>query len=178
MPEKKRILVVDDEESIRTIIAAILEQEGYEVDTATNGAEAIRKSNEKFFDLAVCDMRLPDMLGYQILASMRETVPKMAKIIVTGYPSMQNAIAAINEGGVDGYIMKPVDTELLLKEIKNQIQKREESRKYSQEKVAQYLSTRLKELGLQSKIPESNTKGDSGRAESNNSEDLEEPFKE
>jgi len=174
--EKKRILVVDDEESIRTTIAEILQLEGYEVDTASTGAEAIQKSNEKYYDLAVSDMRLPDMLGYQVLAGMHESVPKMVKIIVTGYPSVQNAISAINEGGVDGYLLKPVDAELLLNEIKNQIQRREESRKFSQTKVAEFLMTRARELGLQVNMPETTTKEESENSGSSNSDDLEKPW--
>ena len=140
------ILIVDDDKSIRTTIAAILEQEGYDVVTAENGAEAIEKSNNKFFDLALVDMRLPDMMGSELLGAMKETVPKMAKIIVTGHPSMQNAIAAVNEGA-DGYVLKPVDAEVLLKEIRKHLQRREEATSYSEQKVAEFIETRAKELG-------------------------------
>lgn len=139
------ILIVDDDRSIRTSLSAILEQEGYSVDMAENGREAIEKSNNKFFDLALVDMRLPDMMGTDLLPKLKERTPKTAMIMVTGYPSMQNAINSVNEGA-DGYITKPVDAETLLKAIKTHLQKREEAAKYSEKKVAEYLETRAGEL--------------------------------
>jgi len=144
-PRKNSILVVDDDRSIRTTLAAILEQDGYDVDMAENGAEAIKKSNDKFFDLALVDMRLPDMMGTELLGRMKERTPKTAKIMVTGYPSMQNAIAAVNEGA-DGYILKPVDAEILLEAIKKHLKKREEDARYSEQKVIDFIETRTKEL--------------------------------
>ena len=67
-----QLLVVDDDRSIRTTLAAILEQDGYDVDTAESGAQAIHKSNSKVFDLALVDMRLPDMMGTELLNRMKE----------------------------------------------------------------------------------------------------------
>jgi DNA-binding NtrC family response regulator len=139
------ILIVDDDKSIRTSLSAILEQEGYSVDMAETGAEAIAKSNGKFFDLALVDMRLPDMMGTDLLPKLKERTPKTSKIMVTGYPSMQNAINSVNEGA-DGYILKPVNAETLLDAIKTQLQKREEAARYSEKKVAEYLETRAGEL--------------------------------
>jgi DNA-binding NtrC family response regulator len=86
--EKKRILVIDDDEVVRKNLKAILELEGYHVDTAVTGKEAVDKSNATFYNLALIDIRLPDMKGTQLLTTMRDTVPKMVKIIVTGYPSL------------------------------------------------------------------------------------------
>lgn len=140
------ILIVDDDKSIRETFVAILGQEGYYVDTAENGAEAIEKSNNKLFDLALVDIRLPDMLGTELLGAMKETTPKMAKIILTGYPSMQNAITAVNQGA-DGYLLKPADVEELLKSIKKHLQRREEAATYSEQKVAEFIQTCADELG-------------------------------
>jgi DNA-binding NtrC family response regulator len=144
--KNRSILVVDDDKNIRATLAALLEQEGYQADTAENGKEAIKKSNEKFFDLALVDVRLPDMLGTELLNQMKETTPKMAKIILTGYPSMQNAITAVNEGA-DGYLLKPVDAGKLLELVKDRLQKRDEAAKYSEKKVAEFIETRARELG-------------------------------
>jgi DNA-binding NtrC family response regulator len=141
------ILVVDDDRSIRTTLAAILEQDGYDVDTAENGAQAIQKSNSKVFDLALVDMRLPDMMGTELLSRMKERTPKMAKIMVTGYPSMQNAISAVNQGA-DGYVLKPVDAEILLDSIRKHLEKRDEAAHYSEKKVAEFIETRAQELGM------------------------------
>ena len=115
------------------------------MDTAENGEEAIKKSNRKLFDLAVVDMRLPDMMGVELLGRMMERTPKMQKIILTGFPSMENAISSVNEGA-DGYILKPVNTEVVLTAIRKHLQKREEEAKYSQRKIVEFIETRAKEL--------------------------------
>jgi len=142
------ILIVDDDRSIRTSLAAILEQEGYDVDTAENGAMAIVRSNDKLYDLALVDMRLPDMMGTELLNKMRERTPAMAKVMVTGYPSMQNAIEAVNQGA-DGYIVKPVDAAVVLETIQKHLQKREEAVRYSEQKVVDFIETRKQELARQ-----------------------------
>jgi DNA-binding NtrC family response regulator len=120
--EQPKILVIDDDESIRTTMAAILESEGYDVDTAENGKEAIKKSNADLYRVALIDFRLPDMEGTKLLTALRETTPKMAKIMVTGYPTVQNAIDCVNKHA-DAYFIKPVDYEALLNTIRNLIQK-------------------------------------------------------
>ena len=144
---KNSIIIVDDDATIRKTLAAILEQEGYDVETAEDGAQAILRSNEKLFDIALVDMRLPDMMGTELLGRLKERTPKTAKIMVTGYPTMQNAIQAVNEGA-DGYIVKPVEAEVLLETIKKHLKRREEAAKYSEGKVVDFLETRKKELAL------------------------------
>lgn len=143
------ILVVDDDENIRATIMAILEQEGYHVEGAGDGAEALRKAAKTLFNLALVDMRLPDMMGTELLSKLPVTVPKMEKIMVTGYPSMQNAIKSVNEGA-DGYLVKPVNAETLLEMIQKHLQKRAEATKYSEQKVAEYMQGRAKELAKSS----------------------------
>jgi len=145
MDRSARILIVDDDETIRKTIAAILEEKGYIVDTAENGKEAIEKSNANFYNLALIDIRLPDMEGTKLLAEIKETTPKMVKIIVTGYPSLQNAIMAVNRGA-DCYLLKPVNIDCLLETIKQHLEKQREAKKYSEEKVAEFIRTRVKEL--------------------------------
>ena len=145
MGETARILVVDDDKSIRKTLAAILEEEGYIVETAENGKEAIEKSNTQFFNLALIDIRLPDMPGTKLLTAMKETTPKMVKIIVTGYPSLHNAIEAVNNGA-DAYVLKPVDAESLLKTVEEHLEKQKEARKYSEQKVAEFIESRAQEL--------------------------------
>jgi len=146
MDSHARILVFDDDESVRKVLTSILEEEGYIVDTAKDGKEAIKKSNTNFYNLALIDIRLPDMMGTQLLTAVKETTPKMVRIIVTGYPSLQNAIEALNSGA-DAYILKPFNVESALKTIKEHLKKQEEAGKYSQEKVAEFIETRARELG-------------------------------
>jgi len=140
-----KILVVDDDKSIRKTLAAILEDEGYDVDTAENAREAIEKTNNGFYNLALVDIRLPDMEGTKLIASMKDTTPKMVKIIVTGYPSLQNAVEAVNNNA-DAYVFKPVNAENLLKTIKEHLEKQQTSKKYSEQKVAEFIETRAREL--------------------------------
>jgi len=145
MGESTRILVVDDDESIRKVLSTILVEEGYAIDTARNGKEAINKSNEKFYNLALIDIRLPDIQGVELLSKIRDTTPKMRKIIITGYPSLQNAVEALNRGA-DAYVMKPFEMEKILKTIKEQLRKQREEKRYCQEKVKDFIETRVKEL--------------------------------
>jgi DNA-binding NtrC family response regulator len=140
-----RILVVDDDESIRKVLTTILEEEGYSVEMAESGREAIRKSNERFYNLALIDIRLPDMMGTHLLAAIKETIPKMVKIIITGYPSLQNAIEAVNSGA-DAYILKPFNVDKTLGLIREYLKEQQEDKKYSQTKVAEFIETRAREI--------------------------------
>jgi DNA-binding NtrC family response regulator len=127
LDQKLKILVIDDDESIRTTLTAILEDEGYEVDMAENGTEAIEKSNTDIYRVALIDFRLPDMEGTELLTALKETTPKMAKIMVTGYPTIQNAIECVNKHA-DAYFVKPVDYDKLLNTIRSLIKKEERQR--------------------------------------------------
>jgi DNA-binding NtrC family response regulator len=140
-----RILVVDDDESIRKTMQVILIDEGYFVDLASTGGEAIRKTKEKAYNVVLIDIRLPDMDGVELLKLMKDVVPKTRKIMVTGYPSMQNAITALNKNA-DAYLIKPVDLEKLLNTVKDQIKLQENEKKFSEQKVADFIETRVKEL--------------------------------
>ncbi len=82
-----------------------------------NGQQAIKASKEGFFNVALIDIRLPDIEGTKLLDKLKDTESKMAKIIVTGFPSLQNAIEAVSEDA-DGYILKPFDVKELLKMMK------------------------------------------------------------
>ncbi len=148
MVENARILVVDDDENIRKVLTMIMEDEGYAVDTAETAKKAIEKTRKNFYNLALIDIRLPDMEGIELLTKMKDTTPKMRKIIITGYPTLQNAIEAVNRGA-DAYILKPFDVNKVLATIKEQLRKQEEERHYSQEKVAEFIETRVKELEVE-----------------------------
>jgi DNA-binding NtrC family response regulator len=151
----KRILVIDDDEAVVKSMARLLEFEGYLVDTAETGEEAVEKSKHNFYNLALIDIRLPDMEGTQLLTAMRDTTPRMVKIILTGYPSMNNAIDAVNKGA-DGFITKPIiDTDGFLQKIKEHLRKQEESEHYSEQKVADFIETRFKRLDAESTKPKS-----------------------
>src|SRR4030066_1401459 len=130
---KPSILIVEDDANIRETLGAILQKE-YATDMAKNGQEAIQKSKTKFFNMALLDIKLPDMEGTKLLTTMHETLPKMGKIIITGYPSLENAVEALNLGA-DAYIMKPIKPEKLLTLIEEKLEKQKEDEKMTEEKV-------------------------------------------
>jgi DNA-binding NtrC family response regulator len=145
MNESARILVIDDEECIRRTISLTLEHASYVVDTAENEKQAIEKAEANFYNLALIDIRLPDLEGTELLTTLKETTPKMVKIILTGYPTLENAIKATNNG-VDAYLIKPVNADELLKLIKKHLDKQKQEKEYSQQRLAQFVETRVKEL--------------------------------
>jgi DNA-binding NtrC family response regulator len=140
-----RILIIDDDENIRKVLQAIFEDEGYTVETAETAKKGIERSEKAFYNLALIDVRLPDMEGIELLSRLRDTKPKMRKIIVTGYPTLQNAVSAVNKGA-DAYVMKPFEVEKILQTIREQLKKQEEEKSFSEEKVVEFIETRIKAL--------------------------------
>lgn len=145
MTSNARILLIDDDELILNSLALCLELEGYEVDKAENGKEAITKSHSNFYNLAIVDWRLPDIEGTKLLGQLKETTPKMAKIMLTGYPSLNNAVEAINNNA-DAFFLKPVNFEALLEKIEELLKQQAEAKEYSEDIVANFIETRIKQL--------------------------------
>jgi DNA-binding NtrC family response regulator len=145
MAKLPRILVVDDDENIRTVFKMNLEDRGYEVDLASNGQEALDKASRGFYNIALIDINLPDMKGTALLNTFKEKLPKMKKIIVTGFPTIENAMKAVNEGA-DGYVLKPIQIEKLIETIEEQLSKQREEEKYSERKVEEFIEARAREL--------------------------------
>ena len=143
--EKKSILIVEDDKAILKSLKDILQSEGYSVDTAENGREAIQKSKEKFFNMALLDIKLPDMEGTKLLVTMHENMPKTVKIMITGYPSLENAVEALNRGA-DAYIIKPVKPEKLLALIEEKLEKQSQAEKMTEKKVVDWIKTRALKL--------------------------------
>jgi DNA-binding NtrC family response regulator len=117
--KKASILIVDDNEGILETLSAILEMEGYRTDTAKNGMEAIEKSKMNFYDMALLDIRLPDVEGIKLLTKIEAIRPRIIKIIVTGSAPLENEIEALKLA--DAYILKPVNPENLLTIIKKKL---------------------------------------------------------
>jgi DNA-binding NtrC family response regulator len=147
MDDAARILVVDDDENIRKVLTAILEDEGYDIEAVGTAKEAVEKTKKKFYNLALIDIRLPDMEGIELLTKIKDTTPKMRKIIITGYPTLQNAVDAVNRGA-DAYILKPFEVDKVLQTIEEQLNKQREEKKYSQDKVTEFIETRVRELDM------------------------------
>jgi DNA-binding NtrC family response regulator len=108
-----KILVVDDEERIRTILAAILRGEGYQVETAADGIEALERGTAFRPDVLVVDLQMPRMDGIETISRFKERVPNAVAIILTAHGSIQSAVEAIKKGAYD-YLTKPFDNDQLL----------------------------------------------------------------
>lgn len=140
-PKQPRILIVDDDESICTTLGLILEARGYTVDIAHTGKEAIEKSNTNTYNVAILDIRLPDLEGTALLKEMRPTIPRTVKIMLTGYPHLENAITSLNDGA-DAYFTKPMDPAKILKKIEEKLLEQTESETKTTEQLGAFLTNR------------------------------------
>lgn len=121
---KKAILVIDDDKSILRVFSRILQKAGYVVDTVETGKEALAKMQASFFAAALIDMRLPDMDGTDLLLQIRDKGFKMVKILVTGFPDLENGVKA-TDYGADAYLVKPIKPELLLTVLTEKLKERQ-----------------------------------------------------
>ena len=110
---KKSILVIDDDKSILRTFTRILQKAGYKVDVAETGKEAIEKAEKTKYDLSLVDVRLPDMDGTDLLIKLKESMRGTVKIVITGFPSLEVGVKAL-DAGADAYLVKPVKPEELL----------------------------------------------------------------
>jgi DNA-binding NtrC family response regulator len=145
LKQRPSVLVVDDDAVIRKTLSRILKTKGYYVLTVKTGKQAIAASKKRFFNVALIDVRLQDMEGTALIDKLKETEPRMIRIIVTGYPSMDSAIEAVNRNA-DGYLVKPIDVHELLAMIEKQLRKQREDLEYGEKKVAEYIETRVKSI--------------------------------
>ena len=118
-----RLLVVDDEESLRITTAAIFEKEGYIVDTASSGEEAIELLNKADYDLVLTDLHMEDGDGLSVLNQIRRHAPLTISVVLTGFASVESAIAALQEGAYD-YLVKPCDIESMKHTIRRGVEHR------------------------------------------------------
>jgi sugar-specific transcriptional regulator TrmB len=127
MSERVKILVVDDDAGVREILDATLKQEGYKTEAVQTAKQAIEKCKTESFDVALIDIKLPDMEGTKLLNILSRFNPAMIKIMITGYPSLENAVQSLNSGA-DGYLVKPFKSEGLLEQIWEQLERRQRSK--------------------------------------------------
>lgn len=122
--DKKFILVVDDDKGILKSFSAILELKGYRVSTAESGQEAIEKYQANYYNLALIDIKLPDLEGTELIKQFNLINPGTKKIMVTGYATLENAIKSLN-WGADGYLQKPVLPGKLLSFVADKLMEQE-----------------------------------------------------
>ncbi len=132
------ILIIDDEPVIRESLQTLLELEGYEIETASDGHEGLVRIAERPFDLVLLDFALPDRNGIEILQDIRERDSELAVIMITAYGTVENAINAM-QAGANNFIQKPWDNEKLLADVRSAV-----GRRRAEEEVIQ-LKRALKE---------------------------------
>ena len=123
MREQPKVLVVDDEESVVLTIRAILQLDGYDVATGTSAAQARELVREREFDLVLTDLRLEDGDGLDVLRAVRERSTETVTIMLTGYASLESAVAALRAGAYD-YLIKPSEVEELRATVARGIERR------------------------------------------------------
>ncbi|MDH3251144.1 MAG: response regulator [Ignavibacteria bacterium] len=116
MPEKRRILVVDDEEALRTVLSGELTSEGYEVNTAADGDEAIAELKKMSYDLLLLDIKMPRVNGFEVLKFVKEQKPGTKVVMLTAFADLKNAIESKKLGAED-FVSKPYDLVDLLTTI-------------------------------------------------------------
>jgi len=141
----ERILVIDDDEAILQNVSRALKIEGYQADVANTGKKAIELAESSFYNLALIDLRLPDIEGTELLTSLKNVTPRTVRIILTGFPTLSTAITAVNKNA-DGYLTKPVKMDELIKTIKEHLVKQSKEDEYDEEKVSEFVESRLRKL--------------------------------
>lgn len=135
MSEKERILIVDDDEGTRRSLSLIFNRKGYETAAAGTGEAALKLARQGFFNLALLDIKLPDMEGVELLAPLKGIHPDMEMIMVTAHASLETAMQALNRGA-SLYITKPLNMDEVLSTIREVLEKqrlRLENRRLLQE---------------------------------------------
>ena len=122
MSERARILVVDDAPNSVRVIQDVLAAEGYQVIGVGSGAEAMEKAQGGFCNVALLDIRLPDVEGIELIAPLKEMLPDMAVIMVTAYASLETAVRALNQGA-SAYVTKPLDMDQVLAIVREALEK-------------------------------------------------------
>ncbi|MFP4687544.1 MAG: response regulator [bacterium] len=111
-----RILVVDDEPEIVSMLKRTLSLEGFEVEGVSRGKDALEMMKEKLFPIVILDIRLPETSGPELLKKFRDINPLVNVVMITGYSSMDNVVDCLGGGAVD-YFTKPLDMDLFVETI-------------------------------------------------------------
>ena len=122
--KKNRILIVDDEESLREFLSIMLHREGYQVDTAVDGAQAEAHLRDHSYDLVISDVNMPRMGGMELLRHIKERTPETVVLMITAFSTTEQAVEAMKQGAYD-YITKPFKNEEIRLVVKNALERRE-----------------------------------------------------
>lgn len=143
MYEPARILMVDDESSIRLTLGTMLERVGYNLTSAENGEQAIEFLEQQPFDLLLVDLRMPGMDGMQVVAAARARQPDIAIIVLTGHGSLDTAIDALHQGVFD-YVLKTAEPGYVLERVSAALAARTQARR--QQTLLEVITSAVGEL--------------------------------
>lgn len=104
---KKRILIIEDDEEMRSLLKDFFEEDGFEIDSVSNGSEAFRKVARESFDLIITDIRMPGLTGLDILPGIRKLQPEVSIIVITAFGSQEVHRKALDRGAT-AYLEKPI----------------------------------------------------------------------
>lgn len=150
--EKVSVLVVDDDVDILETLSDVLSGKGYLVETAKTGGEAIEKVKGGGFNIALLDIKLPDMSGVEVLKGLRGREITTLGIMITGYASIENAIASLNEGAF-AYLQKPLDMGQVLEVVKRAVETQRELKAATEKSVVEFIKRRAEQLKMECKLP-------------------------
>jgi two-component system, NtrC family, response regulator PilR len=117
------LLVVDDERSMRELLDYMLSREGYQISLAENGRKAVQMIDSRDYDLILCDIRLGDITGLEVLRAAKQKTPQTVVIMISAYATTETAVEAMNDGAYD-YVPKPFDNEELKQTIANALERK------------------------------------------------------
>jgi len=121
MDKKESILIIDDDESTCKSLSLILGKKGYKTETAVTGRGALEKAQQRFFNLTLLDIKLPDADGAELLAPLKRMHPDMIVLMITGHASLETAVRTSLEGAL-AYITKPLNMDAVLTAIREALE--------------------------------------------------------
>ena len=134
--EQVRILIAEDDPQDLENLVTILQNEGYLVDGARNGEEALQRLRENPYQMVITDLRMPKQDGLEVLARIREDYPRVGVMVITGYPSLDSSIQSLRGEAFD-YIVKPFDVDYLKLRVANCLERMRSQGEVDFERVAQ-----------------------------------------
>jgi len=120
---KSRILIVDDEESMREFLSIMLHREGYLVDAVSDGQQAVDRLKACAYDLVISDIKMPRLTGFELLSHIRQRFPETAVIMITAFSTTEEAVEAMKNGAYD-YIIKPFKNEEIRLVVQNALERK------------------------------------------------------
>ncbi|MGD6935196.1 MAG: response regulator [Candidatus Bathyarchaeia archaeon] len=141
----EKVLIIDDDKETLLALSRVLELDGYTPKTASNGSDAIVMAEKEHFDVFLIDIILPDMDGTQLLAQIQSINPRAVKIMITGYPSVENATESLNKGA-NAFFVKPINAETLLQDIQEKLKARDQ--KIAAERKDDWVKLRINKIQI------------------------------